>query len=89
MVISKKSSLLLDKCSIRLRSAFVLPSFWLRSGSVLMDYRMNGLTTDLQRTYNGPATESLLIPMVDKLIVLEFLFWKDEIAISNLTASEI
>ena len=78
MVISKKSSLLFNKCSIRLRS-----------GSVLMDYRMNGLTTDLKRRRSGPATESLLIPMVDKLVVLEFLFWEDEIAIGNLTASEI
>ena len=85
MVISKKSSLLFDKCSFILRSAFVMPSLWLRS----MDYRMNGLTTDLKRRRSGPATESLLIPMVDKLVVLEFLFWKDEIAISNLTASEI
>ena len=84
MVISMKSSLLFDKCSIRLRSAFCL-----RSGSVLMDYRMNGLTTDLKRRRSGPATESLLIPMVDKLVVLEFLFWKDEIAISNLSAPEI
>ena len=38
-----------------LRSAFVLPSLWLRS----WDYRMNGPTTDLQRTYNGPASEGV------------------------------
>lgn len=80
MVISKKSSLLFDKCSFILRSAFVMPSLWLRS----MDYRMNGLTT-----YNGPATESLLIPMVNKLVVLEFLFREDEIAVGYLSATEI
>ena len=35
-----------DVPSMCLRSAFVLPSLWLRS----WDYRMNGPTTDLQRT---------------------------------------
>jgi hypothetical protein len=54
-----------------------------------MDYRMNGLTTDLKRMRSGPATESLLIPMVNKLIVLEFLFREDEIAVGYLSATEI
>ena len=36
-----------------LRSAFVMPSLCLRS----YDYRMNGLTTELQRTYIGPTLE--------------------------------
>ena len=38
-----------------LRSAFAVPSFCLRS----WDYRMNGPTTDLQRTCNGPALEGV------------------------------
>ena len=41
----------------RYRPAFALPSLYLRSKSAHRDYRMMGLGTDLQRTWNGIRTE--------------------------------
>ena len=72
----KFDNLIPKQGSLTIRLTFVLPSLFLRSGSARWDYRMNGPTTDLQRTYNGPTWGIQINCLLVPIRLLAIIYWR-------------